>query len=135
MNRALAAANALLTTASLVCMVAGWRAIRRREVVRHRSFMLAAAAFSAAFVVVFVIRFVRFGFTRFEGEGVWRGVYYAIFFSHEPLAVINVPLVVVSLILGLRGMVAAHREVAKIALPVWAYVAVTGVAIFAMLYL
>jgi uncharacterized membrane protein YozB (DUF420 family)/CheY-like chemotaxis protein len=125
-NRALALTNAILTTVALVCMLAGWRTIKRKDVQRHKRLMLAATAASAAFVVVFVIRFVGHGFTPFHGTGVMRCIYYAVFFSHEPLAVVNVPLVIVTAILGLTGSYAAHKEVAQYALPIWIYVAVTG---------
>ena len=135
MNHALALTNALLTSTALACMIAGWRAIKRRDILRHKRLMLAATGASAAFVVVFVIRFVGHGFTPFQGHGVLRGIYYGVFFSHEPLAVINVPLVLVAVILGLKRMYAPHKEVAQYALPIWIYVATTGVLIYVLVYL
>ena len=80
------------------------------------------------------MRFVRFGFSAFHGGGAWRALYFAVFFSHEPLAVVNVPLVVCALGLGLAGWHRAHREVARIALPIWLYVAATGVVLYLLLY-
>lgn len=135
MNHALALTNALLTAGSLVCMIVGRRAIGRRDVRRHKRMMLAATLGGAGFVVVFVIRFVSFGFTRFEGHGVARVMYSVAFFSHEPLAVVNVPLVLVALGLGLRGAYPTHKEVARYALPIWIYVAATGILIYLFAYL
>jgi putative membrane protein len=133
-NFALALTNAILTTIALVCMVAGRRAIKNKDVPRHKRLMVIATVASAAFVLVFVIRFAGHGFTPFQGHGVLRGIYSAIFFSHEPLAVVNVPLVLVALALGLKGSYSIHKEVAQYALPIWIYVATTGVLIFLFVY-
>ena len=92
------------------------------------------AALSAVFLALFVLRFVKFGFTPFTHHGPLRWLYSVVFWTHEPLAVINVPLVLISLGLGLFKSHPAHKEVAKIALPVWLYVACTGVALYVLLY-
>ncbi len=133
-NDALALANACSSTVAIVCMTLGFLAIRAKRVARHRAFMIGATAASALFMGLFVVRFVRFGFARFEGAGIVRGIYLAVFFSHEPLAVINIPLVACALVLGLRRSVRAHKEVARLALPIWLYVAVTGVMLYVLLY-
>lgn len=135
LNSALALANVCLSTASAVCAVGAVRAIRRKRVRSHRNLMLAAVVASALFMMSFVLRFVWFGSKPFHGHGVLRGVYLAVFFSHEPIAVISVPLVLTALGLGLARSVAAHREVATIAYPVWLYSLVTGVIIYVFLYL
>lgn len=134
LNAALAGANTILAIASIACMTAGYRAIRQRRIERHRAFMLAAAACSAAFMILFVTRFAVFGFKPFAGAGAWKVVYYVILLVHEPLAVINIPLVLVALVLGLRRS-SAHREVARPALFIWLVSASTGVLVFAILYL
>jgi putative membrane protein len=133
-NGGLALADALLTTIAVACAVSARIAIAAKRVERHRNLMIAAVAASAVFMVLFVVRFVRHGSTPFEGAGVLKVAYYAVFFSHEPLAVINVPLVVCTLVLGLRGAYRAHKEVARIAFPIWVYVAVTGVMLYLLLY-
>ncbi|HEY8145276.1 MAG TPA: DUF420 domain-containing protein [Kofleriaceae bacterium] len=134
LNAALAAADTLLATASIACMVAGYRAIRRRDIERHRGLMLAAAATSAAFMVLFVTRFATFGFAPYDGGGAGKVVYYIVLLVHEPLAVINIPLVLVALVLGLRRS-SAHPEVARPALLIWLVAASTGVLLFVLLYL
>lgn len=134
LNAGLAAADTLLALASVAFMLAGYRAIRRRAVERHRALMLAAAASSAAFMVLFVIRFAWFGFAPFGGSGAGKVVYYAVLLVHEPLAVINIPLVLVALVLGLRRS-SAHPEVARPAFFVWLTAATTGVLLYAILYL
>jgi uncharacterized membrane protein YozB (DUF420 family) len=130
----LALVNGVLSAAALVCLVAGYRAIRRRAIARHRNLMIAAFACSAAFLVVFTLRFVTFGFRPFPGTGAWRGVYYALLFTHEPIAVISVPLGIVTLGLGL-ARARAHKEVARPTVRIWGISAATGVLLYLLLYL
>jgi putative membrane protein len=132
---ALATCNALLSAISLGFAIAAYRAIRRKQIARHRNLMLVAVAASAAFLVLFVIRFVTFGFEPLNAGGAAFVVHKILLFSHEPLAVINVPLVVAALVLGLRRRDRAHREVAPMAFWIWIYVLVTGILLYALLYL
>ena len=134
-NGQLALANACLSTTSIVCMTSAFFAIRRKRVTLHRNLMISAVAASALFMVLFVVRFVRYGFAHFGGSGAMKVVYGIVFYSHEPIAVVNVPLVIAALVLGLRRSFRAHKEVAQWALPLWLYAAVTGVALYVLLYL
>jgi putative membrane protein len=134
LNGLLALTNACLSTTSIVCMTTAFFAIRRKRVKLHRNLMIAAASASALFLVLFVVRFVRYGFAHFGGAGPMKAVYLAVFYSHEPIAVINVPLVVAALVLGLRRRFRVHKEVAQVALPLWLYAAVTGVTLYVLLY-
>ena len=129
----LAGVNALLTAGALACMAVAYRAIRRKQIARHRNFMLAAVGLSAAFMVLFVIRFVVFGFRPFGGSGAWKGVYYGLLLLHEPIAVLSVPLVLVAAGLGLRRA-RVHAEFARPALLVWAISCASGVLIYLLLY-
>lgn len=135
LNEELALLNATLTFVGVIFMSAGYLAIRRRQIRRHRACMLAAFATSLLFLVSFVARFVRFGAKPFHGEGAVRVFYYVIWFSHEPLAVVNVLLVLTALGFALRRKFETHRELARFALPIWLYVSVTGLVLFVLLYL
>jgi len=97
--------------------------------------MLVAAGASLVFLVLFVVRFATFGFAPFAGEAAARVAYTVLLFSHEPLAVINIPLVIAALVLWLRRADASHREVAPLALWIWVYVLATGILLFWLLYL
>jgi uncharacterized membrane protein YozB (DUF420 family) len=72
--------------------------------------------------------------TRFQGQGWVRTLYFAVLLSHTVLAVIIVPMVLVTLARGLRGNFDKHRRIARWTFPVWLYVSVTGVAVYFMLY-
>jgi putative membrane protein len=130
----LPAVNAALNATAAVLLVAGWRAIRggRREL--HRGLMIAACATSALFLVSYLTRVALTGTHRFPGDGALRTVYLAVLASHTVLAALVVPLALRTLWLPLRGRFADHRRIARITLPVWIYVSVTGVAVYVMLY-
>jgi putative membrane protein len=134
LNDTLALGNAVLSVTSTVCAILGWRAIRKKRVRRHRTFMSLAVTTSALFMALFVYRFVRFGFKSFNHVGAWRGVYYTVLLSHEPMAVVTIPLVLSAFLLALNGSFTAHRELARVALPIWLFVLVTGVMLYVILY-
>jgi putative membrane protein len=127
--------NTALIVVSGVFLVIGLLFIRRKQVALHRASMLTATTFAALFLVVYVARWALFASAHFSGEGPIRAVYYAILLSHMILAIVQVPLVVVVLTLALRGRFDRHRRVARVTVPIWLYVVVTGWIIYGMLYL
>jgi uncharacterized membrane protein YozB (DUF420 family) len=72
--------------------------------------------------------------TLFRGTGWIRPVYFVILFSHIILAVVIVPLVLITLSRALRGRFSSHARIARITFPLWMYVSVTGVIVYLMLY-
>jgi len=130
----LPALNAMLNGTAGVLLAAGWILIRRGNRVAHRRVMLAAVACSAAFLVSYLVYHYQVGSVRFQGQGPIRTLYFAILISHTILAVVIVPLVLITLNHGLRERFDRHRRIARITAPLWAYVSVTGVVIYWMLY-
>ncbi len=126
--------NAALNASSALLLALGFLAIRggRREA--HRRFMLAAVATSSLFLVSYLVYHFQVGSVRFRGTGTIRTVYLTILATHTVLAVAILPLVLITLRHALRERFAAHRRLARMALPLWAYVSVTGVVIYWMLY-
>jgi uncharacterized membrane protein YozB (DUF420 family) len=96
--------------------------------------MLAALATSALFLASYLTYHFQVGSVRFTGQGPTRGVYFAVLISHTVLAVLIVPLVLLTLARALRGRFEAHRPLARLTLPLWLYVSVTGVVVYWMLY-
>ncbi len=96
--------------------------------------MIAAFTVSSLFLVSYITYHSVHGTTHFPGEGWTRPVYFTILTSHTILAVLVVPLVIISLRRGLRNDVARHRAIARWAYPIWLYVSVTGVIVYLMLY-
>lgn len=96
--------------------------------------MLATVSLQAVFAVLFVYRFVRFGHEEYTHDGAWRVVYSLLMISHEPIAVVSVPLVIVTVGLALAGQFSNHGDLARMTLPIWMYSSVTGVLIYLLLY-
>ncbi|HLA79510.1 MAG TPA: DUF420 domain-containing protein [Vicinamibacteria bacterium] len=132
--RDLPTVNAVLNATSFLLLVLGYALIRRGHRTAHRAVMLAAMATSSLFLVSYLTYHFLAGSTRFSGQGGLRTLYLAILGSHSLLAAAVVPLVLVTLSRALGGRFEAHRRLARITLPVWAYVSVTGVVIYWMLY-
>ncbi len=130
----LPALNATLNAASAVLLVLAYRAIRRREIERHRALMFSAAVVSLLFLVSYLTYHAQVGSVRFLGQGAARTVYFTILISHTILAAVIVPLVLRTLWLGLNRQDLRHRRIARWTFPLWLYVSVTGVVIYAMLY-
>jgi uncharacterized membrane protein YozB (DUF420 family) len=130
----LPALNATLNGVAGLFLLAGFYFIRRGEIARHRASMLGACAMSSLFLLSYVIYHANAGSRPFPGQGTIRVVYFTILISHVILAAAIVPMALVTLARGLRRNDEAHRRIAKITWPLWMYVSVTGVVIYAMLY-
>ena len=130
----------MLSTACIVLsgasLLLGWYFIRvRRAITAHRNTMLSATALAALFLVFYVTRWSLYGSKPFAGTGAWRGIYFTTLVPHILLAIVLVPLVLRLLDLSLRRRdFVAHRRLARITLPVWLYVAVSGWFIYYLLY-
>lgn len=128
------AVNAMLNGTSSVFLVAGWLAIRRRQIAFHRACMVSAFVASTVFLASYLARFATTGAHKYPGTGVDKTIYLVILMSHMVLAVVVLPLVLRALWLGLRGQWGKHRAIARWAWPIWIYVSLTGVAVYFMLY-
>lgn len=126
--------NATLNFFSAVLLVSGFLFIRRRNIIAHRKCMLSACVTSILFLVCYVTYHSFYGSTAFKGEGWIRTVYFTILLTHTILAVVIVPLVLITLFRALRERFDAHRRIARWTLPLWLYVSVTGVIVYLLLY-
>jgi uncharacterized membrane protein YozB (DUF420 family) len=96
--------------------------------------MVLALGLSALFLASYLVYHFQVGSVRFTGQGPVRTLYFAILISHTVLAAAIVPLVLVTLSRALSARFDRHRAIARVTLPLWLYVSVTGVVIYAMLY-
>ncbi|HSR70569.1 MAG TPA: DUF420 domain-containing protein [Acidobacteriota bacterium] len=126
--------NAALNSLTAVLLVIGYLFIRRRAILAHRKVMLGAFATSSLFLVTYVVyHWFKSGPTRYAGD--WVAVYYFILLTHIVLAALILPLALLTLYRGWTMKVEKHRRIARITLPLWLYVSVTGVLVYWMLYL
>ncbi len=131
----LAANNALLNASSGVCLALAVRAIRNGDRAKHRALMFAALACSALFLTSYLVRVALYPSRPFAGTGAARAVYFAILISHMTLAMAVPPLALRALWLSeVKQRFEEHRRVARVAFPIWMYVSVTGVVVYAMLF-
>jgi uncharacterized membrane protein YozB (DUF420 family) len=130
----LAMINASLNATSAVALLVGFTFIRRRVVDMHRRAMLTAVGASALFLVFYVTRVALTGTHEFAGEGAARVVYLAVLFSHMVLAVLVLPFVLRLLWLARHERFTEHKRLARFVFPVWAYVSVTGLVVYLLLY-
>lgn len=126
--------NAVLNALSACFLLLGYVLIRQGRREAHKRAMLAAVTCSAVFLASYLVYHAQVGSVRFTGTGAIRTVYFAILLSHTVLAAAILPLVLVTLRRALRGDFARHRAIARITFPIWAYVSVTGVVVYWMLY-
>lgn len=131
---ALAALDAILNATSAAALFTGFVAIRRKRVRLHWRAMLTAVAASALFLVSYLTRVGLTGTHRFAGQGAAKVVYLSILFSHMTLAVLVVPLVLRLLYLVMKRRFPDHARLARWTFPIWAYVSVTGLVVYLLLY-
>ncbi len=125
--------NAVLNGITTVLLLIGFILIRQHKRQLHKNIMLSAFGTSAAFLMSYVVyHWFKSGPKLYTGD--WITLYYFILISHIFLAVIIVPLALITLYRGWNDQIGKHRKIAKITLPVWLYVSVTGVMIYVMLY-
>ncbi len=130
---ALPLVNATLNAVTTVLLVVAFVLVKQRRIPAHRNVMLGAFGTSAAFLVSYVIyHWFKSGPKKYVGDFV--ALYRFILVSHIVLAAVILPLALVTLYRGFFDQRAKHRKLAKVTLPIWLYVSVTGVAIYAMLY-
>lgn len=146
--------NAALNGSAAVLLMIGYALIKQRREVAHQRVMLAAFAVSAAFLVSYLVYHYQVGSVKFTHPGPARYVYYPILLTHVLLAFTVVPLALATIYYGFKSCGwrlpphvtteqvpqlllryrARHRRIARITFPIWLYVSVTGVVVYAMLY-
>ena len=130
---ALPAANAFFNSCSAGALAAGFVSIKRGNRQAHLRFMLSAVAFSALFLVSYVVYHGFHGDTRFPGQGIIRPIYFFILISHIGLSIVALPMILCTLFYAATSRFDSHRTIARLTLPAWFYVSVTGVVVFALL--
>ena len=127
--------NAALNGLSAIALLIGYTFIRARRIPAHRAAMLTAFAFSTLFLVSYILHHALHGDVRYPVHAALRSVYLPLLASHIVLAVVALPLVLVTFFFALSGRIAQHRKVARWTFPLWLYVSLTGVITYAMLRL
>jgi putative membrane protein len=130
----LPAINAGLNSTSAVFLLAGYYFIRKRDQNAHRNCMIGALVTSSLFLVSYLTYHFNAGRTVFRDPAWFRPIYLTILITHTLLAVVIVPMVLVTLSRALKARFDSHRRIARWTWPIWMYVSVTGVVIYLLLY-
>src|SRR6266404_5989500 len=128
------AINASLNATATVLLGSGYVFIRRRRIAAHRACMIAAFAASSLFLITYLIHHAQVGSVPFHGAAWLRPVYFGLLVPHIVLAALVVPLALTTIHRAWRGRFDRHRQIARVTLPIWLYVSVSGVLVYVLLY-
>lgn len=125
--------NALLNGITTILLIIGYVLIRQKKRQAHKYVMLASFGTSSLFLVTYVIyHWFKSGPKPYTGD--FTEFYYFILITHILLAMAIVPMALITLYRGWTDQIKKHRKIAKITLPIWLYVSITGVLVYLMLY-
>jgi putative membrane protein len=125
--------HAFLNGSTAVLLALGYIMIRQKRYNAHKIFMVAAFALSSIFLISYVIYHSQAPSAKFGGEGIIRPIYYFILITHIILAAGILPLALFTIARSWRGEFAKHKKIARWTLPIWLYVAITGVVVYFMI--
>ena len=129
----LPAANAMLNFITTILLIVGLIFIKNKKKSYHKNTMLCAFGTSTLFLTSYIIyHWFKAGPKEYIGEFIL--IYYFILISHILLAMIIIPLSLITLHRGWNSQITKHRRIAKITFPIWLYVSITGIVIYFMLY-
>ena len=131
----LPALDAVLNALCAVFLLIGYRYIMRREITKHRNSMFAAFVVSSVSLVAYIVNHVLHGDLLFPTtHPTARFIYlWVLLTPHILLAVVALPMILITFFLSLTGRFPAHRKLARWTYPIWLYVSVSGVVVYAML--
>ena len=125
--------NAFLNGSTFIMLLFGFNAIRKKKVEVHRKFMFTALILSILFLLSYVTYHALTDSTSYGGEGILKSIYLFILLTHIVLAAAVVPLVLITFSRALTERFDKHRKIARITLPIWLYVTLTGVIVYLMI--
>lgn len=125
--------NAIFNSFTFLFLLTALVAIMKKNIRMHRTFILAAFVTTTLFLASYVTYHFLSESTPYGGEGIMRGIYFFILLTHILLAIVVVPLALLSLFRGLANQVDKHRKIARWTMPIWLYVSITGVLVYLMI--
>jgi putative membrane protein len=125
--------NAILNTSTFVCLWLGYYFIKNKKNNYHITMMIAAFVLSSLFLICYVIYHYQAEATKYGSVDWDKYVYYFLLLTHILLAIVIVPLVLLSIYFGLTKQYQKHTRIAKWTFPIWVYVAGSGVIVYLMI--
>ncbi|WP_211270633.1 DUF420 domain-containing protein [Paenisporosarcina indica] len=119
---------------SAVLVAIGWVLIKQRKIDAHKKTMFAAAIAALIFFIIYMSRTIFIGNTAFGGPDEYK-LYYTIFLVfHITLATTGAVFGLVTLWAGYKNNLKRHRKIGPITSVIWFFTAITGVAVYLLLY-
>ncbi len=125
--------HAILNSMTAIALVVGYYNIRKGNIKLHRAAMATAFGLSAIFLVSYVTYHFLGERTMYGGDGFLKMFYYFVLITHIVLAVVIVPLVLLSMYFALSEQFVRHRRISRWTFPIWLYVAITGVLVYLLI--
>jgi putative membrane protein len=125
--------NAILNSLTFIFLILSFFAIKRKNIQLHRNFVFSALATTGMFLITYLLYHYSTQSTKYGGEGALKYIYYFLLITHIILAIIIVPLALISIGRGLNMEVALHKKITRWSLPIWLYVSLTGVIVYCMI--
>lgn len=130
----LPAINATLNATSTIFLTLGYIFIRQKKTIAHRNCMVSAFCTSVVFLTCYLIYHFNVPRTVFDKEHWFRPFYLVILLTHTVLAVVIVPMILMTFSRALKARYELHKKIARWTWPLWMYVSVTGVLIYFLIY-
>ena len=120
--------------AALLHIIIGLLMIKQGQRKAHIASMVIALIFSTIFLGCYLYYHFHAGHVKFAGTGLAKTIYLTILFTHIPLAILSLPMIIMTVVPALRQRFDKHKRMAKWTVPVWLYVSVTGIIVYLMCY-
>lgn len=124
-----ASINALTSILLVLAVVS----VKKGNLRLHEILIKFAIACSLVFLVLYVLYHMTSDSTKYLGEGLILYVYYFILISHIILSIVVIPFVLITYVRGITNQIELHKKITKYTFPLWLYVALTGVIVYAMI--
>ncbi|MGJ1318739.1 DUF420 domain-containing protein [Sphingobacterium spiritivorum] len=125
--------NAILNSMTFISLLIALLAIRQKNIKRHKTFVSLAFLWTSLFLVSYLLYHFSSPSTKFGGDGIIRYIYFFILLTHILLAIIIVPLALITIGHGLNMDVSKHKKIGRWTMPLWLYVSLTGVIVYMMI--
>jgi putative membrane protein len=117
---------------AILLVFALW-AVKNKKIKLHERIMKIAILCSVVFLGMYVAYHMTSEATPYGGHGILKIVYFFILISHIVLSIVVIPFVLLTYVRAITNNIERHKKIAKIAFPIWLYVAVTGVVVYLMI--
>lgn len=124
---------ASINAVTALILILAFVAIKNKKIKLHERLMKFAIILSVAFLALYVAYHMTSDSTKFGDEGAIKYVYYFILLTHILLSIIVIPFVLITYVRAITNNIEKHKRIAKIAFPLWLYVAITGVIVYIMI--